>query len=97
MIESLKKFSKKDEVAKKYKSEVERVNEDLAFQDYMSYEEEQGKIQNTLLDRTKEEVEKLGEKRKAIEIAKNLIYSGVDEEIVLKSACLTKGDLNSDL
>ena len=83
--EELKEFSLKDEVAKKYMEEVERVNEDPAFQDYISYEEDKRKIHNTLMERAKEEGEKIGEakgeQQKAIEMAKKMIGKYPVEEI----------------
>ena len=83
--EELKEFSLKDEVAKKYMEEVERVNEDPAFQDYISYEEDKRKIHNTLMERAKEEGEKIGEakgkKQSKIEMAKKMIGKYPVEEI----------------
>ena len=60
--ESLMKLSK-DKVVNKYMSEIIRVNKDPNFIEYMSYEEDQRKRLNTMLRKSKEEGEELGEKR----------------------------------
>ena len=44
-------------------SEIIRVNKDPKFIEYMSYEEDQRKRLNTMLRKSKEEGEELGEKR----------------------------------
>ena len=96
--EELKEFSLKDEVAKKYMEEVERVNEDPAFQDYISYEEDKRKIHNTLMERAKEEGEKIGEakgeQQKAIEIAKNMLEMGIEKETIVKATGLTEEEIS---
>ena len=60
--ESLMKLSK-DKVVNKYMSEIIRVNKDPKFIEYMSYEEDQRKRLNTMLRKSKEEGEELGERR----------------------------------
>ena len=53
--EELEKLSKKDRVIDKYMEEVVRVNEDPEFHQYMSWEEDQRKIQNSLREEYREE------------------------------------------
>ncbi len=45
----LKRLSEKDAVVKRYMKELDRVNEEPEFREYMSYEEDQRKITNSLI------------------------------------------------
>ena len=49
--EDLKKLAKKDREVEKYMKEVERVNEDPRFREYMTKEEDQKKIYNTQMSK----------------------------------------------
>ena len=51
----LEKLSKKDKVVERYMSEIERVNEDPDFREYISAEEDARKIENSLRDEYREE------------------------------------------
>lgn len=55
MPKELKKLSKKDRVVNKYMCELERVNEDPEFHEYMSAEEDNRKIENSLRRQWREE------------------------------------------
>ena len=55
MPKELKKLSKKDRVVNKYMCELERVNEDPEFYEYMSAEEDNRKIENSLRRQWREE------------------------------------------
>ena len=67
--EDLKKLAKKDREVEKYMKEVERVNEDPRFREYMTKEEDQKKIYNTQMSKAYNE----GGKEKSIEIAKKML------------------------
>ena len=67
-------LSKKDKVVSKYMEEVERVNENPEFREYISYEEEQRKIRNTLIS----EARKNGIEQEKLSIAKKLLDTDMD-------------------
>ena len=96
----LKEMPKSDKISKKYIESVTIVNNDPFFQEYMSQEEDQRKMQNSLIreaedsgyekgiklgeEKGKEEGLKLGEEKGKIDIAKSLIQSGMSLEDVSK-------------
>ena len=84
----LKEMPKSDKISKKYIESGTIVNNDPFFQEYMSYEEDQRKMQNSLIreaeDTGYEKGIKLGEEKGKIDIAKNLIQSGMSLEEVSK-------------
>ena len=96
----LKKMPKSDKISEKYIESVTKVNNDPFFQEYMSQEEDQRKMQNSLIreaedsgyekgiklgeEKGKEEGIKLGEEKGKIDIAKSLIQSGMSLEDVSK-------------
>ena len=84
----LKKMPKSDKISEKYVESVTIVNNDPFFQEYMSHEEDQRKMQNSLIreaeDTGYEKGIKLGEEKGKIDIAKSLIQSGMSLEEVSK-------------
>ena len=86
-------LSKKDKVINKYMEEVERINEDPEFYEYISAEEDNRKIENSLKSQYKreglEEGIEQGTRLAKLEAAKNLKQNGVDIEIISKSTGLT--------
>ena len=99
---SLEELSENDKVVSKYMKEVNTINEDPEFREYISYEEDMRKIQNTLFNKGMEQgIEKGIEKgmeqginSRNIEIAKNLMQNGVDIETIIKSTGLSKEEIN---
>ena len=87
----LKKMPKSDKISEKYIESVTIVNNDPFFQEYMSHEEDQRKMQNSLIreaeDSGYEKGIKLGEEKlekEKIAIAKSLIKSGMNLEEISK-------------
>ena len=91
----LKKMPKSDKISEKYIESVTIVNNDPFFQEYMSHEEDQRKMQNSLIreaeDTGYEKGIKFGEEKglkllekEKIDIAKSLIQSGMSLEEVSK-------------
>ena len=88
----LKEMPKSDKISEKYVESVTKVNNDPFFQEYMSQEEDQRKMQNSLIREAedtgyekgiklgKEKGIKLGEEKGKIAIAKSLIQSGMSLE-----------------
>ena len=95
--EELEKLSKKDKVVIKYMKEIERVNENPKFREYMSAEEDNKKIENSLKREWMEEGLKEGIKegsyKRNIEIAKSLLKNKVDIEIITSSTGLSIEEL----
>ena len=95
--EELEKLSKKDKVVIKYMKELERVNENPKFREYMSAEEDNKKIENSLKREWMEEGLKEGIKegsyKRNIEIAKSLLKNKVDIEIIISSTGLSIEEL----
>ena len=95
--EELEKLSKKDKVVIKYMKELERVNENPKFREYMSAEEDNKKIENSLKREWMEEGLKEGIKegsyKRNIEIANSLLKNKVDIEIITSSTGLSIEEL----
>ena len=92
-LEELDKLSKisKDRRVNKYMDEVKRVNEDPEFREFISAEEDNRKIENSI----KKELREEGHKEEKIEIAKNLLKNKVDISIIASSTGLTENEINS--
>ena len=96
--EDLEKLSEEDKVIKKYMSEVERINEDPEIYEYMSAEEDNRKIENTMREYWKEEGLrdgreegiKEGIKENIKENSINLYKNGVSKDIIIKSLNITE-------
>ena len=77
--------------------EIERVNENPKFREYMSAEEDNKKIENSLKREWMEEGLKEGIKegsyKRNIEIAKSLLKNKVDIEIIISSTGLSIEEL----
>ena len=95
--EELEKLSKKDKVVIKYMKEIERVNENPKFREYMSAEEDNKKIENSLkrewMEEGLAEGIKEGSYKRNIEIAKSLLKNKVDIEIITSSTGLSIEEL----
>ena len=82
--EELKILSKKDKVVNKYMEEIERVNKNPKFREYISLEEDNKKIINSLKEEYEEKGIKEGEKTKTIEIAKEMLKDNIDINMISK-------------
>mgnify|MGYP004459729065 FL=1 len=92
----LKKMPKSNKISEKYVESVTKVNNDPFFQEYMSQEEDQRKMQNSLIREAEdsgyekgikfgeEKGLKLGEEKGKIAIAKSLVQSGMSLEEISK-------------
>ena len=91
-LEDLEKLSKKDRMVKKYMREIERVNENPEFREYMSAEEDNRKIENSIkyyarmegLAEGLEKGKKEGKRESSIEIAKKLKDMGMDKNKIVE-------------
>ena len=97
----LKKMPKSDKISEKYVESVTIVNNDPFFQEYMSHEEDQRKMQNSLIreaeDSGYEKGIKLGEEKlekEKIDIAKRLFKMHMNKEDIIKATGLTTEEIN---
>ncbi len=90
--EELTKFSRKNGMVLRYMDELNRVNEEPEFREYMSYEEDQRKITNSLVKESmrkgiEQGMEKGIEKGKQEEkrnMIKSMIENGMSKEDIMK-------------
>ena len=80
-IEELKTLSKKDRMVKKYMSEIKRVNEDPDFFEYMSAEEDNRKIENSIRKEMTEKGLKEGMEKGLKKGIKEGIKQGIEQGI----------------
>lgn len=91
--EELKNLSKEDKVVSKYMSELNKINEDPEFREYMSYEEDQRKINNSRMSEATRKGIEQGATERNIEIAKNLFSMNMGIEDISKATSLTIDEL----
>ena len=89
----LNTLSKKDKVINKYMEEVEKINEDPEFYEYISAEEDNRKIENSLRSQYRreglEEGIEQGARLAKLEDAKKMKEDGIDKEKISKYTGLT--------
>ena len=97
---------KSDKISEKYVESVTKVNNDPFFQEYMSQEEDQRKMQNSLIKEAEdtgyekgikfgeEKGLKLGEEKGKIDIAKRLLKMHMNKEDIIKATGLTLEEIN---
>ena len=97
----LKKMPKSDKISEKYIESVTIVNNDPFFQEYMSHEEDQRKMQNSLIreaeDSGYEKGIKLGEEKleqEKIKMIKNMLNEKIDINTISKIANLSIEKIN---
>ena len=102
----LSDLSQNDKVVKIYMEEIKRVNEDPEFREYMSAEEDNRKIENSLKDSwlkegIKQGIEQgiergieQGSKEASLKIAKEFLNMGVKKEDVIKATGLSKTEID---
>ena len=101
----LKKMPKSDKISEKYVESVTILNNDPFFQEYMSHEEDQRKMQNSLIREAEdsgydkciklgeEKGLKLGEEKGKIDIAKRLLNMHMNKEDIIKATGLTPEEI----
>ena len=87
--EELEKLSKRDRMVSKYMKELDRINEDPEFREYMTHEEDQEKIQNSLLNEAKEK----GITEEKIKIAIEMLKDKTDISLISKYTKLSVEEL----
>ena len=92
-FKQLKKYLKDSKVVDKYMEEVERVNNDPMFIEYMTYEEDQKKIMNSKINEAtkigyNQGIEQ-GVNQRNTEIAKNLLNTNLSTSEIAKATGLS--------
>ena len=87
--EKLEDLSKKDKVVSKYMETLEEVNKDPEFREYMSAEEDNRKIENSI----KKELREEGQKERNIEIAKNMLSKSMDIKLISEITGLMEDEI----
>lgn len=88
-LAELNTLAKNDRMAEKYMSELESLNEDPKFREYMTVEEDRRKCYNSDMRIAREE----GIKQSKIKIAKSLMKSSMTIEEIVKHTGLTIDEL----
>ena len=91
--ESLEELSSDDKIVGEYMEEMNKINEDPKFREYISYEEDQRKIQNTLLEKAERQGLEKGINSEKIEIAKNSLENNIDIDTIVKITGLKKEEV----
>ena len=95
--EDLKKLSKEDKVVSKYMNELNKINEDPEFREYMTYEEDQRKIFNSRMSAaTRKGIQKgiqKGITERNIEIAKKMLKENLSIEQISRITNLTENEI----
>ena len=92
--EELKELSKEDKVVCKYMEELERLNSNPKFREYMSAEEDARKIYNSEIREATEKGFEIGRKNNQIDIAKNLMKMSLTLEQIIEATGLTEEEIN---
>ena len=95
-LEELDKLSKisKDRRVNKYMDEVKRVNEDPEFREFISAEEDNRKIENSIKKELREDGIKEGQKERNVEIAKNMLRDNIPIITISKYTSLTEKEIS---
>ena len=88
--EELKKLAKKNKEVGEYMEKLEKLNEDPEFYQYMTKEEDERKIQNTLINEALESGLKQGKFDGLLETAQNLLKMNMSVSDIIKVTNLTK-------
>ena len=102
----LKKMPKSDKISEKYVESVTILNNDPFFQEYMSHEEDQRKMQNSLIREAEdtgyekgiklgeEKGLKLGEEKGKIKMVENMLNEKIDINTISKISNLSIEKIN---
>ena len=95
-LEELDELSKisKDRRVNKYMDEVKRVNENPEFREFISAEEDNRKIENSIKKELREDGIKEGQKERNVEIAKNMLKDNIPIITISKYTGLTKKEIS---
>ena len=75
--------------------EVKRVNEDPEFREFISAEEDNRKIENSIKKELRESGIKEGQREEKIEIAKNMLSKNMDIKLISEITGLMEDEIKS--
>ena len=87
-LDELSKISK-DRRVNKYMDEVKRLNEDPEFREFISAEEDNRKIENSI----KKELREEGQEEEKLEIVKNMLSKNMDIKLISEITGLTEDQI----
>mgnify|MGYP004622529403 FL=1 len=87
-LDELSKISKYRRV-NKYMDEVKRLNEDPEFREFISAEEDNRKIENSI----KKELREEGQEEEKLEIVKNMLSKNMDIKLISEITGLTEDQI----
>ena len=90
-LEELDKYSKGDKIMSKFKDEVESLNENPDFQDFMSEEEDKEMMQNTIMNKRINE----GIRETKLETAKKMLKDKLSIDMISKYTGLSEKEIRS--
>ena len=97
--EELKEISKYDKVVYKYMEDLENLNKDIKFREYMTYEMDKEIIHNTEMKEARNDGIKQGIEEGKLEerknMALNMLKEGIDIELIIKCTNLTKEEIET--
>ncbi len=94
-LEELDKYSKGDKIMSKFKDEVESLNENPDFQDFMSEEEDKEMMQNTIMNKRIEEGRNEGIRETKLETAKKMLKDKLSIDMISKYTGLSEKEIRS--
>ncbi len=89
----LEKYCEDDEYMEKFKKEVDKLNLDVEFTEYLSAEEDNERVKNTLIAEAREKGEIEGEKNGILTVAKNMLKEKADINFISKTTGLSKEEI----
>ncbi len=90
----LKKMPKSDKISEKYVESVTKVNNDPFFQEYMSQEEDQRKMQNSLIREAEDSGYEKGKEQEKIKMIEKMLNEEIDINTISKVANLPIEKIN---
>ena len=91
----LKKICRGDKIMEKFEHEVNELNKDIEFTQFLTEEEDARKVHNTLMNNAKKEGIEIGITKRNYQIAKDMLNDNIDIETIIKYTGLTKEEINS--
>ena len=85
----LEKYCKGDEYMERFEKEVNKLNTDIEFTEFLSAEEDNERLKNTLIAEAREK----GEKNGILTVARNMLDLNMNIENIIKATGLTKEEI----
>ena len=93
--EEIHKLSKGDRIMEKFEKEINKLNEDVEFTNYISAEEDAIKVHNTLISNARKEGESIGLAKEKQNIAKKLIEMKMPIENIVSATGLSQEEIEN--